>query len=124
MTSKQLNRKQIRWIEFLFEFNFKITYKSNVQSTKSNNLIRRFANLFEFDDNDDERKKYNYVTFLKEKHLNKKIRNVVNLVVAFLNEIQKTIDHFVAIIYDFKKKKFFEKKKLINFFLQTFSRKT
>ena len=65
MTSKQLNRKQTRLIEFLFEFNFKITYKSSVQNTKSNNLTRRFANFLESNDNDDERKKYNYVTCLK-----------------------------------------------------------
>ena len=94
----------------MFEFNFKITYKSNVQDTKSNNFTRRFANLLELDDNDDERKKYNYVTLLKKEHLNKKIRNVVNLVVALLNEIQKTIDHLVAMIYDLNEKSSFEKK--------------
>ena len=112
MTSTQLNRKQIHWIEFLFEFNFKITYKSNVQNTKSNNLTRRFANFLEFDDNDDERKKYNYVTLLKKTHLNKRIHNVVNLVVALLNETQKTIVYLVAIIYDFNEKSSFEKKKI------------
>ena len=100
----------------MFEFTFKITYKLNVQNIKSNSFTRRFANLLEFDDNDDERKKYNYVTFLKKKHLNKNIRNVVNLVVALLNEIQKTIVHLVVIIYDFNEKSSFEKKKIDGIF--------
>ena len=116
MKSKQLNEKQTRWIEFLFEFNFKITYKSNVQSIKSNNLTCRFANLLEFDDNDDERKKYNYVTLLKKKHLNKRVRNVVNLVVALLNETQKTIVHLVVMIYNLNEKSLFEKKKIDEIF--------
>ena len=47
MTFKQLNRRQIRWVEFLIEFNFKIVYRSEVQDTKSDSLIRRFQNLSE-----------------------------------------------------------------------------
>ena len=41
MTIKQFNRRQIRWAEFLFELNFKIKYRLNVQKTKFDNLIRR-----------------------------------------------------------------------------------
>ena len=39
MTIKQFNRRQARWIEFLFKFNFKIKYRLNVQKTKFDNLI-------------------------------------------------------------------------------------
>ena len=111
MTFKQLNRKQTRWVEFLFEFNFKITYKSNVQDIKSNSFTRRFANLSKFDDNDDERKKYNYVKLLKKKHLNKEVRNVVTLVVALLNENRETIVRFVVMLYDLSEKNSLEKQK-------------
>ena len=41
MTIKQFNRRQARWTEFLFEFNFKIKYRSDIQETKLDNLIRR-----------------------------------------------------------------------------------
>ena len=45
MIIKQFNCRQIKWIEFLSEFNFKILYKSNVQNIKSNNFIERSKNL-------------------------------------------------------------------------------
>ena len=37
--TKQFNCRQICWIEFLFEFNFKIKYCSDVQKAKLDNLI-------------------------------------------------------------------------------------
>ena len=42
---KQLNRRQIWWAKFLFEFNFLIIYWSNVQNIKFDNLTRRSQNL-------------------------------------------------------------------------------
>ena len=58
MTIKQLNRRQVRWIEFLSKFNFQITYRSDVQNIKSDNLTRRFEDLFQDALND--RIKYNF----------------------------------------------------------------
>lgn len=40
-TSKQLNRRQARWSEFLSDFNFVITYRPGVQGTKPDALTRR-----------------------------------------------------------------------------------
>ena len=54
---KQLNRRQIKWIEFFFKFNFQITYWSKIQNTKFNNLIRRFQKFFV--NNFDEKKQFN-----------------------------------------------------------------
>ena len=56
MTSKQLNRRQARWVEFLFEFNFQIIYRSSVQGIKPDSLTRRSQDLL-VDDND-ARKQY------------------------------------------------------------------
>jgi hypothetical protein len=40
-TSKQLNRRQTRWSEYLADFHFKITYRPGVQGTKPDALTRR-----------------------------------------------------------------------------------
>lgn len=40
-TSKQLNRRQARWSEFLADFNFTIIYRPGVQGTKPDALTRR-----------------------------------------------------------------------------------
>lgn len=40
-TSKQLNRRQARWSEFLADFNFVIKYRPGVQGTKPDSLTRR-----------------------------------------------------------------------------------
>ena len=41
MTTKQLNRRQARWAEFLSEFNFKISYRPGKQGEKPDVLTRR-----------------------------------------------------------------------------------
>lgn len=40
-TSKQLNRRQARWAEFLSQFFFRIVYRPGVQGTKPDSLTRR-----------------------------------------------------------------------------------
>ena len=45
MTSKLLNRCQARWVEFLSQFNFKITYRPGKQGGKPNALTRRSGDL-------------------------------------------------------------------------------
>ena len=45
MTTKQLNRRQARWAEFLSEFNFVIRYRPGKQGTKPDALTRRSADL-------------------------------------------------------------------------------
>ena len=41
MTTKELNRRQARWSEFLSEFQFKIQYRPGKQGTKPDSLTRR-----------------------------------------------------------------------------------
>jgi hypothetical protein len=41
MTTKNLNRRQARWAEFLAEFNFRIVYRPGKQGTKPDSLTRR-----------------------------------------------------------------------------------
>ena len=41
MTTKQLNRRQARWSEFLADFDFNIIYRPGVQGTKPDALTRR-----------------------------------------------------------------------------------
>ena len=71
MTTKQLNRRQTRWAEFLSKFNFKIKYCSSVQKTKFNNLIRKNQNVFlSFDDL---RNQFQRQTIFKVHHFLKKL---------------------------------------------------
>jgi hypothetical protein len=45
ITTKLLNRRQAKWFEFLFRFNFKIIYRPGKQEAKLNALIRRSEDL-------------------------------------------------------------------------------
>ena len=45
MTTKQLNRQQARWAEFLFEFNFKIMYRPGKQGEKPDVLMQRSQDI-------------------------------------------------------------------------------
>ena len=45
MSSKLFNRKQVRWSEYFFRFNFKIIYRSNKLNNATNNLSRAKARL-------------------------------------------------------------------------------
>ena len=69
MTIKQFNRRQIRWVKFLFEFNFKIKYCSGVQKTKFDNLIWRNQNVSS--NFDDFRNQFQRQTIFKVHHLSK-----------------------------------------------------
>lgn len=41
MTIKKLIPRQVKWAEFLFEFNFVVNYQSGVKNAKANTLTRR-----------------------------------------------------------------------------------
>ena len=48
MTTKKLTKRQIKWFEFLSQYNFVIMYQSDAQNVKTNALIKRFNDqLFE-----------------------------------------------------------------------------
>jgi len=67
MTTKQLNRRQARWNEFLSGFNFKIAYRPGVQGTKPDSLTRRSQDLPQ--SKDDPRNQFQQQTILKARNL-------------------------------------------------------
>ena len=77
MTTKQLNRRQAKWAEFLAKFNFQITYRPGTEGTKPDSLTRRSQDLPA--DNSDERRQFNNQTILKPKNLNPGVRNAIKL---------------------------------------------
>lgn len=68
MSTKQLNRRQARWAEFLAEFNFRITYRPEKQGMKSDSLTRRSGDLSQ--NKGDDRKQHQQQVLLKSKNLN------------------------------------------------------
>ena len=111
MFFKQFNRKQTRWVEFLFEFNFKIIYKSNVQSIKLNSLTQRFQNFSKNITN--ERHRFNHQTILKKNHLKFEIRKIIEIVFKLMNDNQKKVIELIVILYELSEKKFYANEKLI-----------
>ena len=77
MTTKQLNRRQARWAEFLAEFNFQISYRPGAQGTKPDSLTRRTDDLPA--DDSDERRQFNNQVILKAKNLDVGVRKAVKL---------------------------------------------
>lgn len=98
MTSKQLNRRQTRWAEFLAEFNFKITYRPGTQDTKPDSLTRRSDDIP--GNHDDERHKYNYRILLKEHYLDKRVRNAVKIAPKLMDEGEKDAATLTVMLYE------------------------
>ena len=82
-----MNRRQIKRIEFFFEFNFQITYRFDKQNIEFDNLTKRFQILFA--NNNDVRKQYLHQTILKNKYLNEKIRTIIFVAFKLINEKKK-----------------------------------
>ncbi len=98
MTSKQLNRRQARWAEFLSEFNFKISYRPGRQGTKPDSLTRRNGDLPENDE--DDRREYQNQVMLKPRHLDDGIRQAVNLAPMLLDEREISVPELASMMYD------------------------
>ena len=78
ITTKQLNRRQARWAEFLSEFNFKITYRPGKEGEKPDTLTRlsqdrpkRF---------DDSRQQHQFQTLLKADQLDDNVKKALAVV--------------------------------------------
>lgn len=63
MTTKELNRRQVRWAELLSEFNFKIKFRPGKQGAKPDALTRRSQDLPK--GAEDERTEYQKQTMLR-----------------------------------------------------------
>ena len=105
MTSKQLNRRQVRWAEFLIEFNFKIAYRSEVQDIKSNSLTRRSQDLLERQH--DERQQFNHRILLKSHYLEEGVRNAISLASLLMDESQEEITILATMLYELSEEKLF-----------------
>ena len=84
MTTKQLNRRQVRWAEFLSEFNFKIMYRPGKQGEKPDALTRRAQDLPK--GLDDPRKQHQYQTLLQNENIDEDIRKALS-VLFYDNEV-------------------------------------
>ena len=98
MTSKQLNRRQARWAEFLSEFNFKISYRPGRQGTKPDSLTRRVGDLPE-NDNDD-RYQYQQQVLLKDKNLEEGVRNAISLAPMLIDEEAMSVPTLAQMLYE------------------------
>jgi hypothetical protein len=83
MTIKKLNRRQIRWAEFLAEFDFKIAYQSEKKNDKADSLTRRFEDR-SIDETDD-RNKHMHQTVLSTEKVDSRI-------VQKLNDTEKNLN--------------------------------
>lgn len=77
MSTKELNRRQARWAEFLSQFNFRISYRPGKQSTKPDSLTRRSQDLPE--GTDDARLQHQHQVLLKDKNLTPGMAQAVQL---------------------------------------------
>ena len=78
MTTKQLNRRQARWAEFLSEFNFKISYRPGKEGEKLDTLTRfsqdRPKGI------DDSCQQYQFPTLLKTEQLDNNLKKALAVV--------------------------------------------
>ncbi len=75
--TKNLNRRQIRWAEMLFEYEFKIMYRSEKQGEKSDSLTRRRQNLSEEIEN--ARNEYQHQILINQDQLDDKVKQDLRL---------------------------------------------
>ncbi len=92
MKNKELSRHQMRWVQKLADFNFKIIYWSDKQNIKINALTRRAD--FVLRDFDDERVRYQWITILtsnwmKIADLKKNVSKSIYKQVLDVNEIDE-----------------------------------
>ena len=109
MTTKQLNRRQTRWVEFLAKFNFKIVYRLEVQDIKFDNLIRKSQDLSNSQQN--ERQQFNHRVLLKSHYLDEEVRNAINLASLLMNEGQKKIIILTVMLYELSEERLFANEK-------------
>ena len=105
MSTKQLNRRQVRWAKFLSKFNFKIIYRSEKQDIKLDNLTRRIQNLSQI--KNDIRRQFQQKIIHKKVNLKSDMNEVLKLTFAMLNNVFYSTTQLISMIYDMFKKKTF-----------------
>jgi hypothetical protein len=96
MITKQLNRRQNRWAQFLANFHFVITYLFEKSNEKADSLIRRVEDVF--DKKNDRQKQQNQI-FLSSERFDKDLQ-AVELIIVFesnrLSLMQEMHDQFAS----------------------------
>ena len=83
MTTKKLNRRQVRWAEFLADFDFVVSYQAGKIHAKADSFTRKPDDKPTSDEND--RQKHQVQTILTSDRLDARIKN--DLQDLYLNEI-------------------------------------
>ena len=86
MKNKQLIRRQIKYLNILFDFNFKIIFRTNKINIKIDALIHMFDSHFE---NDDEK--------IRQQHQIILILNKMQILINSMNEDVFTFNRIVQI---------------------------
>ena len=89
MTTKQLNRRQARWAEFLSEFNFRITYRPGKEGEKPDTLTRLAQDRSKR--SDDSRQQHQCQTVLKASQLEDDIKKAL-AVMFYTDELADEVD--------------------------------
>ncbi len=92
MKDKELSRRQMRWVQKLVDFNFKIMYRSDKQNIKVDALTRRADSVSR--SSEDERVRYQWITILtsnrmKIADLKKNIEKSIYKQILETNEIDE-----------------------------------
>ena len=113
MTSKNLIRRQTRWVKFFFEYNFKIMYQSNSRNVKTNVFTRFFESISK-NENDVRIKQQHQVIFISNRLKIRIIKMNSNLSLYFrvmkTNKISDECFEYRIVLIQSKKK--FKKVKL------------
>ena len=95
----------------MIEFNFKIAYRFEIQNIKLDSLTRRSQDFSK--KHDDERHQYNHRTLLKAHHLKSKVKKIIVVAFALMNENKETIISLVAMMYELSEKKLYASEKSV-----------
>ncbi len=78
MIIKKLNKRQVRWAEFLAKFDFKIIYQWDKKNDKTNSLIKQSDDWSNNKNELNSRNKYMYQIILFSKNINARILQKIN----------------------------------------------
>ncbi len=84
MSIKQLNRRQSKWVQFLIDFHFIISYLLEKSNEKADSLIRRAKNIS--DKEDDRQKQQNQILLSFERFDQSNSLQAVELILIFESE--------------------------------------
>ncbi len=85
-----MNKRQVKWIEFLAEFDFKIAYQSEKKNDKANSLTRRSENRSDENDDSNDRNKHMHQTVLSVEKVDSRI----------VQELNDTEEHSELFLFD------------------------